>query len=78
MPTVFEIFGYRFFFYSNENNEPVHVHVEKGDAEAKIWINPLAEQYAYGFKSRERKEILRLAREHSDEIIKSWNEHFKK
>jgi hypothetical protein len=41
-------------------------------------MNPILEQYAYGFKSRERKEIMRLAKEHSDEIIKSWNEHFKK
>lgn len=24
MPTVLRINGYRFFFYSNENNEPAH------------------------------------------------------
>ena len=38
MPTVFSEGGYRFFFYSNEGNprEPVHVHVERGDGEAKI------------------------------------------
>ena len=38
MPTVFRIDGFRFFFYSNEGNprEPVHVHVRKAGAEAKL------------------------------------------
>jgi hypothetical protein len=31
MPTVLRIDGYRFFFFSNEGNEPVHIHVESGD-----------------------------------------------
>lgn len=29
MPTVLFVNGFRFFFYSNENNEPVHIHVLK-------------------------------------------------
>jgi len=36
MPTVLLINGFRFFFYSNENNEPIHIHVTKGNAEGKI------------------------------------------
>ncbi|WP_143758282.1 MULTISPECIES: DUF4160 domain-containing protein [Enorma] len=27
MPSLFLVGGYRSFFWSNENNEPVHVHV---------------------------------------------------
>lgn len=27
MPTLLSVKGYRFFFYSNENNEPMHVHI---------------------------------------------------
>lgn len=37
MPTILLILGWRFFFYSNECNEPVHVHCRKGDAEAKYY-----------------------------------------
>jgi hypothetical protein len=78
MPTVFEINGYRFFFYSNENNEPVHIHVSKGGAEAKYWLTPnLEEVYSYGFKSRERKEIKTLVKANANEIIEKWNEFFK-
>ena len=36
MPTLLNEKGFRLFFYSNENNEPCHIHIEKGDAEGKI------------------------------------------
>lgn len=35
MPTVMLIRGWRLFFYSNEGTEPMHIHAEKGGAEAK-------------------------------------------
>lgn len=38
MPTVLYINGWRFFFYSNEGNEPVHIHVQKGEKECKYWL----------------------------------------
>ena len=31
MPSLLLVHGYRVFFWSNELNEPVHVHVAKGD-----------------------------------------------
>ncbi len=57
MPTVFELNGYRFYFYSNENNEPVHIHVSKSGAESKYWLLPqISEAYSYGFKLKERSK----------------------
>ena len=53
MPTLFYIFGFRFYFWSNEH-EPIHVHVEKGDAEAKFNINPVELVYNHGFRPNER------------------------
>lgn len=35
MPTVLVLDGYRLFFYSNENDEPAHIHVEEGEAIGK-------------------------------------------
>jgi hypothetical protein len=40
MPTVLLFHGYRFYFYSRENGEPAHVHVESGDKLAKYWLSP--------------------------------------
>ena len=78
MPTVFEFKGYRFYFYSNENDEPVHIHIEKAEANAKFWLVPvIKEAYAYGFKAKERKEIANLVKKHSKQIIDAWNGYFK-
>jgi hypothetical protein len=42
MPVVFRERGFRFFFYSNEGSprEPLHIHVEKENVEAKFWLKP--------------------------------------
>ncbi|MBT6700702.1 MAG: DUF4160 domain-containing protein, partial [Gammaproteobacteria bacterium] len=29
MPVVIRIGPYRFFFYSNENSEPAHIHIQR-------------------------------------------------
>ena len=41
MPNLYSWMGYVIFFWSNENYEPIHVHVCKGKPSAnatKIWI----------------------------------------
>ncbi len=41
MPSLFSVCGYKVFFWSNENNEPIHVHVAKGKPSpnaTKIWL----------------------------------------
>ena len=41
LPNLFTIFGYKVYFWSNENNEPIHVHISKGSPSpnaAKIWL----------------------------------------
>ena len=40
MPTFHRQNGYRFFFYSWENNEPPDVHVEMAGKTAKFWFQP--------------------------------------
>ena len=34
LPSLFKIHGYAVFFWSNENDEPIHVHVMKDGHEA--------------------------------------------
>ena len=53
MPTLLLINGFRFFIYSNENNEPPHVHVIKGNSYGKIWLEPEIEMvYLEGFNKQ--------------------------
>ncbi len=77
MPKVLEINGYKFSFYSNENQEPAHIHINKGTGNAKYWLEPeMVEEYAYGFKLKERRDIKNYIREHFEFLLKKWHEHF--
>ncbi len=77
MPTLFILFGFRFFFWSNEH-EPIHVHISKGDAEAKYEVESLCLVENFGFKKNELRMIESIFDENRDIIIGRWNEHFKK
>lgn len=41
MPVVLRIDGKRFFFYSNESQEPPHIHVQQAEKETKFWLEPV-------------------------------------
>ncbi len=41
MPTVLRLSRYRFHFYSNEGNEPAHIHVDTPEGECKFWLGPV-------------------------------------
>lgn len=79
MPLVFRYQGIRFFFYSNEGNprEPLHIHAQRGDCLAKIWLYPepvMAE--SFGFSATEMKVIIDQVHLHRYAIERAWNEHF--
>lgn len=41
LPKLFMVSGYTVYFWSNENDEPIHVHVSKGKPTpnaTKIWL----------------------------------------
>ncbi len=78
MPTIFTEKGYRFFFFSNEKNEPIHVHVEKAENYSKFWIEPIGVAVDYGFNSQELREISEIIEKNYDLIINKWNEYFSK
>jgi len=76
MPTVFEEKGYRFFFFSREGHEPIHVHVEKAENYAKFWLDGPVLARNRGFRSRELKTIRQLVETRRAEIEERWHEHF--
>jgi hypothetical protein len=71
--------GLRFFFYSNESNEPAHVHINKGNGSGKVWLEPSINiAYLYGFTNAEEKDILKIITLNYETFIQKWYEYFSK
>jgi hypothetical protein len=74
--TVFREGGYRFFFFSREE-ERMHVHTVSGDGEAKFWLEPEIELAKnFGYTRKQSKEIESMIEAHYDELISAWQAHF--
>lgn len=67
MPTALNVEGFRFFFYSNEGSEPMHIH---------FWLEPVELEYNYGFSSKELSKLYSLVEQHIKTLKAKWNEHF--
>ena len=77
MPTIFRIGSFRFFFFSDEGNEPTHIHVQKDNCLAKFWITPKVElASSIRFSSIELRKIQKHIEENKSLIEEKWNEHF--
>jgi hypothetical protein len=76
MPTLLRVEGFRFYFFSDERQEPPHVHVRKGDSVAKLWLQPVELAFSRGFTRPELRRIRELTFEHQAFFIEKWNEYF--
>lgn len=79
MPVVFRHQGIRFYFFSNEGSprEPIHIHADRSDAEATLWLIPdvrIADNF--GYNRREQGDLVRIVVQRRDEILRAWHEHF--
>lgn len=74
MPTILRIGPYRFFFFSEESGEPVHVHVIREQSEAKFWVTPTVSVADNdGFAQHELRKITKLVKENRELIEYEWN-----
>jgi hypothetical protein len=76
MPTVLRIDGFRFFFFSNEGNEPPHIHVQRAENYAKFWLQPLQLATNSGYTGREITRIRELIEQHQQVLLEAWHEFF--
>jgi hypothetical protein len=76
MPEIFRIEGYVVFFYANEGQEPINVHVRRGGGFAKFWVEPVMLDYAQGMKTKELARAEDLINENIELIRRKWNEVF--
>jgi hypothetical protein len=76
VPTVLYIRGWRLFFYANERNEPPHIHVRKGEAESKYWLDlesfDIREEYAYHWSAADRRVIRKIIFENFEYLVAEY------
>ena len=77
MPTVLFVHGWRFYFYANERNEPIHVHCRKGGKECKYWLLTdvfgIAEAYSYNLSPADKRQVRKIIFAHFEYIESEWN-----
>ncbi|TCD12628.1 DUF4160 domain-containing protein [Pedobacter frigidisoli] len=74
MPTLFIVFGLRFFFYSNEHL-PIHIHVRNADGEAKFEVEEVKLISNKDLKNKDVSLAIALIEENKEIIINKWNEY---
>ncbi len=76
MPVILRFNGIDFFFYSKEHR-PIHVHVRKGGARAKVCIEgEVSVIGSSGFSPKALKVILNFCKENQEYITNEWEAYF--
>ena len=83
MPNVLIVLGYKVYFWINENNEPIHVHISKGKPNGnatKVWITSTGDVIVSHNKSRIPKndlnKVLAYIRINASYITSFWLGYF--
>lgn len=83
MPKLFKIGQYIVFFWSNENNEPIHIHIAVGNPvpnATKIWITQSGGCIIANNNSRiplhDLNELLDILSMNFFYICSEWKRHF--
>jgi hypothetical protein len=74
MPTVLRIGSFRFHFYSDEYNEPPHIHVATPNGECKFWLEPVKLAGNIGLMPHVVRQIEKLVYENRDFLLTKFNE----
>jgi formylmethanofuran dehydrogenase subunit A len=82
MPTILFVMGWRFFFYSNEKNEPIHIHCQKAEKECKYRLDinqfDLEEAYSYNMNNKDKREVKKIIFEYFEFIESEWKKFQKR
>jgi hypothetical protein len=78
MPTILFINGWRFFFYANERDEPIHIHCQKAEKECKYWMDPenfdVKEAYTFNMNNKDKRQVKKIIFEYFEYIENEWNQ----
>ena len=74
VPDVARVGAYRFFFYSNERDEPPHIHVRRERKVAKFWLGEVSLEKSRCFAAHALRELKRIVLERRQEFLRAWYE----
>lgn len=74
MPTILRIGAFRFHFYSDEYNEPPHIHVATPEGECKFWLDPVKLARNQNLSPKVIRQIEKLVFENSLFLYAKYNE----
>lgn len=74
MPTVLRIGNLRFHFYSDESQEPPHIHVATPDGECKFWLEPVELAKNRGIKPHALRQIEGLVYQNKGLLLTQYHE----
>jgi formylmethanofuran dehydrogenase subunit A len=81
MPTVLFILGWRFFFYANELNEPIHIHCRNAEKECKYWIDrenfDVTEAFSHNMNRKDKRQVKKIIFEYFEHIENEWDKFHK-
>ena len=79
-----KVTGYKIYLWSNENNEPIHVHISKGNLtqnSTKVWLTKSGGCILCNNKSRISKsdlnKLLSIISRHYFLILSKWKEYYR-
>ena len=77
------VIGYKIYFWSNENNEPIHIHISKGkltENSTKVWLTKTGGCIIANNNSKipeyELNKLLDIISRHYFLIINKWKEYY--
>ena len=83
LPSLFSVGGYKVFFWSNENGEPIHVHISKGKPSpygTKVWLTKaggcIVASNGSDIPSTELNKLLEVIEAQFFMICSEWKAHF--
>ena len=76
MPTVLRRGPSRVCFFSDEGEEPPHVHVDRDERTAKFWLGPVRLARNRGFAEWELGGIQDMVEDHEFALLEAWHGRF--
>ena len=73
-----DIGPYRFFFTSNDRDEPPHIHIEREGMVAKFWLKPVRLAKSSRFAAHELRKMERIIKEYHADNMEAWNEFLRR